>query len=135
MIFGRRQVFQSLRGFRAEFFVYFEDAEFSWRARARGLELCVVPSARAWHKYPGIYRFKPLIEYHKLKNYLALNLLYMPLKALVFLLIKFFFYTTVRKAIEGRSLLFLVRIWAWAVLNVPLYFGERCWRRLTGSTV
>ncbi len=135
MIFGRREIFQSLRGFRTEFFVYFEDAEFSWRARARGLELCVVPSACAWHKDPGIYRFNQSIEYHKLKNYLAINLLYMPLTPIMVLLIRFFFYTTVRKAVEGRSLFFLVSIWARSVLSVPLYFGERCWRRLTGSTV
>jgi len=135
MIFGRREIFQSLRGFRNEFFLYSEDAEFSWRARARGYELCVVSSARAWHKYPGLYRFIPMIEYHKLKNYLAINLLYMPIVPLIFLVLKFFFYTSIRKAIEGRSLLFLIRIWSRAVLSVPLYLGERCWRRLTGSTV
>jgi GT2 family glycosyltransferase len=135
MIFGRREIFHSLRGFRNEFFVYFEDAEFSWRARARGLELCVVSSARAWHKWPGLYRFNTFVEYHKLKNYLAINLLYMPFTPLIFLVTKFFFYTTVRKALEARSLFFLMRIWARAVLSVPLYLGERCWRRVVGWTV
>jgi GT2 family glycosyltransferase len=135
MIFGRRELFLALKGFRSEFFVYFEDAEFSWRARARGLELWVAPTARAQHRDPGAYRFSSLIEYHKLKNYLAMNLLYMPLLPLTFLVTKFFFYTTIRKAVEGKSLVFLVTIWTRAVVSLPWYLAERSWRRVTGWTV
>ena len=125
MIFGRREVFQSLQGFRAEFFVYLEDAEFCWRARRAGVELWIVPAARAWHANPGPYRFKPIIEFHKLKNYLAVNLLYMPAGPLLLLCVKYYLYTTVRKAIEGRSLRFLLRTWNESLLSAPSYLLER----------
>lgn len=31
------------------FFLYYEDADFSWRARAKGFAVLVVPGARVWH--------------------------------------------------------------------------------------
>ncbi len=124
MIFGLRTVLLHVGGFRDEFFVYFEDAEFSWRARLRGVPLFLVPSACGWHK-PAQYHFKPFIEFHKLKNYFAINLLYMPIVPLILLAAKYFCYTTVRKASEGRSLSFLFRIWIKSLRAIPFYLLER----------
>jgi GT2 family glycosyltransferase len=125
MMFGRREVFLGLRGFREEFFLYFEDAEFSWRARQTGVRLWIVPAARAWHLAPEAYRFKPVVEQHKLINYLAINLLYMPLVPLIVVVAKYFLYTSVRKAVEGRDLVFLLRVWLAAMRVGPIYLSER----------
>lgn len=125
MMCGRRELFTQLGGFRAEFFVYFEDAEFCWRARQLGIRLMMVPGARGYHADPGPYVFKPIIEFHKLKNYLAVNLLHMPATPLTMLVLKFFTYTTIRKAIEGRSAGFLLRVWARSLADLPGYLRER----------
>lgn len=124
MIFGLRDVFQHVGEFRDEFFVYFEDVEFSWRARLCGVPLFIVPSACGWHE-PAGYHFKSFIEYHKLKNYLAINLLYMPIIPLITLAAKYFCYTTIRKAAEGRSLSFLIRVWMKSLRTIPYYLRER----------
>jgi GT2 family glycosyltransferase len=42
-------VFRAVGGFPHGYFLYWEDAYFSWRARKLGLRLGVVPSARLWH--------------------------------------------------------------------------------------
>ncbi|MUL63468.1 hypothetical protein BOO86_03240 [Mycobacterium sp. CBMA 234] len=42
-------VFRAVGGFRRGYFLYWEDAEFSWQARELGFRLGVVPSARLWH--------------------------------------------------------------------------------------
>jgi hypothetical protein len=75
-----------------------------------------------------------VIEFHKLKNYLAINLMYMPVAPAVWLTTKFFGYTTIRKAFQGRSVQFLGRIWGWAVLNMWRYLAERRRARSTRWT-
>jgi GT2 family glycosyltransferase len=125
MIFGRTEIFRQLKGFREEFFVYGDDEELSWRARKMGIELVVVPAACGWHANPGPYKFSPFIEHHKLKNYFALNLMYMPALPLLLLSIKYFLYTTVRKAFEGKSLSFLLNLWKYSFQTIPYYLNER----------
>lgn len=46
-------VFSRLGGFDEKFFLYWEDADFCFRARAIGLRLCVVTGARVWHAVGG----------------------------------------------------------------------------------
>ncbi|MHA7661571.1 glycosyltransferase family protein [Mycolicibacterium sp. HS_4_1] len=45
----RASVFRAVGGFSDGYFLYWEDAEFSWKARGLGLRLGVVPAARLWH--------------------------------------------------------------------------------------
>lgn len=125
MMVGHRQVFRRIGFFRPEFFVYFEDAEYCWRARLQGIRLIVVPSARGIHLRPINRQQSPIIEYHKLKNYLAVNVLYMKPWPLAWLIIKYFLYTSTRKAWQMRSLSFLLRSWARAACDIPRYLAER----------
>ncbi|MGH9857925.1 MAG: glycosyltransferase family 2 protein, partial [Acidobacteriota bacterium] len=46
----RRQVFQMLDGFDPDFFMYWEDVDFCYRARLAGVNVAVVPKARAIHQ-------------------------------------------------------------------------------------
>jgi GT2 family glycosyltransferase len=78
-IFARREVLASLGGFREDFFLYKEDVELCIRARRKGLKLFVVPSARSFHlpeASAGNGRRNAEVEFHKLKNFLALYLLH-----------------------------------------------------------
>jgi GT2 family glycosyltransferase len=43
-------VFRAAGGFPHDYFLYWEDAYFCWRARQLGLRLGVVPSAHLWHE-------------------------------------------------------------------------------------
>ena len=49
----RRGVFEALGGFDERFFVYYEDLDFSVRARARGWRSVYLSSARAFHRGQG----------------------------------------------------------------------------------
>lgn len=125
MVFGSREAFGEVGEFREEFFMYFEDAEYSWRARLRGITLWIVPKAVGWHTAPASSDFRPLIEFHLLRNYLAINLLYQPALPLVWIVTKFFVYTSVRKAVHGRSFGLLIQVWSWAIIHSWRYLWER----------
>ncbi len=45
----RGSTFRAVGGFPAGYFMYWEDAYFSWKARELGFRLGVVPSAQLWH--------------------------------------------------------------------------------------
>ncbi len=45
----RASVFRAVGGFPGDYFLYWEDAQFSWKARELGFRLGVVPTARLWH--------------------------------------------------------------------------------------
>lgn len=47
----RRQLFTSLGGFDADFFLYFEDTDLSWRARLAGYRCLYVPESLVYHDY------------------------------------------------------------------------------------
>ena len=49
----RREVFKILNGFDEQFFVYFEDLDFSLRARQAGWRSCYLTAARALHRGGG----------------------------------------------------------------------------------
>jgi len=44
-------ILSAVGGFDADFFLYHEDVDLSWRCRLAGYALVLVPAARVWHKY------------------------------------------------------------------------------------
>ncbi len=44
-----REIYSSLKGFDEDFFLYCEDVDFSWRARAAGFACQLAPSAKVFH--------------------------------------------------------------------------------------
>ena len=47
----RREVFETLDGFRDEYFLYLEDVDLGWRLRLMGLKTLQVPESRVSHDY------------------------------------------------------------------------------------
>lgn len=82
-VFGRTALLRELGGFRDEFFMYWEDDELCLRARAAGVALRIVRDAEAVHFTPSPSPASEFIEFHKLKNRLALYLLHAPLGVLL----------------------------------------------------
>lgn len=73
LVFGRTADLRALGGFRADFFMYFEDVEFCLRASQLGYLLQIVPEARAIHSghevhYPASDGAPAHIQMHKIKN-------------------------------------------------------------------
>lgn len=56
----RRQVFEKIGLFREEYFLYYDDMEFCWRARLAGFRVGLVPQAVCRHKY----------DFRKMRGYL-----------------------------------------------------------------
>jgi GT2 family glycosyltransferase len=44
-------IFKKIGVFDKKFFMYYEDADFSLRARIYGINIQIIPSAKIWHKY------------------------------------------------------------------------------------
>jgi GT2 family glycosyltransferase len=57
----RRDTFEELGGFEEELFLYMEDAELSWRAHSKNVEILFVPAAIVYHEYGG-----PVVDGKKL---------------------------------------------------------------------
>jgi len=61
----RREVFEDIGLFDEDYFLYFEDSEFSRRARRAGWQIELVPAARVRHDY------RPLRSLRKLKQFFS----------------------------------------------------------------
>ena len=84
----RREVFERLGGFDEDFVIYFEDADLSWRARALGSRVIVVPRSVIYH-WGGATTSKlpsPFTVYHSFKNRLCLLIKMLAWKDLVTIL-------------------------------------------------
>ena len=50
----RKQVFQGLKGFDRDFFMYFEESDFCWRVWLAGYQVLYIPNAVIYHYGSGI---------------------------------------------------------------------------------
>ncbi len=77
VMFIRREVLDSTRGlFDGDYFMFYEDIDFCWRARLAGYRCAVIPSARAFHMRGGtvrgvIMKTDPRYVYFNTRNRLA----------------------------------------------------------------
>ena len=118
MVFGHRDVWKRLGGFREDFFAYGEDVDLCLRARRAGYRITIVPGARARH-LPGAGAPSATVEYHKLKNFLALYLLHAPVWVLPEFLLRYVVLWSVRAGSQGKRRL----MWRAAVWNARHLIG------------
>ena len=70
----RLEVIEAIGYLPEEYFLYFEDADFCFRARALGLKAVVVPRALAWHQGGGSSEgLQPLTAYYRARNRLLFS--------------------------------------------------------------
>jgi GT2 family glycosyltransferase len=62
----RRALFEALGGFDADFFLYMEDTDLSWRARLIGYRILYVPGSLVYHDY--FLRFTPRKTFYQERN-------------------------------------------------------------------
>ena len=69
----RREVFEALRGFDPDFVIYFDDADFSWRAKLLGHRIVMVPRSVIYHWGGATTQRLPsaFTVYHSFKNRLC----------------------------------------------------------------
>ena len=70
----RRQAFEEVGGFDERYFIFYEDADLSFRLRNAGWELLHVPRARFWHHGSAITgEGSPFSRYYRLRNRLLFS--------------------------------------------------------------
>lgn len=126
MIFGHLELIKRLKGFRQEFFMYYEDVELCSRVLKLGYKITIVPQAKTYHFEPPVGTLSENLKFHAIKNLLSIYLLHTPF--LIFLiftfrygfinLLKFIFY-------DRKALIILLKVWYWFLKKAPSLFIER----------
>jgi len=125
-VMGRRDQLTELGGFRAEFFMYYEDVELCARIRARGWTVDIVPAARARHVEPPPGRSSAALEFHKMKNLAATYLLHAPTAVLPEFGLRYGVLVPLRTLLrDPRRGVALARGFWWAGLRAPRLLRER----------
>lgn len=128
MMFGRREVFQGLGGFRDDFFFSYEDVELCLRVRRAGHRIVVVPGAKSFHPVSPPYtgRTADEVAFHRLKNFLSLYLLHAPGPVLVPFALRYGPLELFTSAVRDRGRLpTLFRAWHWILTRMLLLLQER----------
>jgi GT2 family glycosyltransferase len=82
MMFARTEFLRGLGGFREDFFMYMEDVELCLRIARWKRPIVLLPEARAHHLEPAGQPVDDVIEFHKVKNLVAVYLLHARVPAL-----------------------------------------------------
>jgi GT2 family glycosyltransferase len=68
-MFVRREVFEQIGFFDPSFFMYAEEVDLCWRARAAGFRLACATQAKMWHKISiSADRDRPMTRYLRIRN-------------------------------------------------------------------
>jgi len=99
-----RRILDEIGGLDEDFFVGYEDVDWSFRARLRGYRIVNVPSSRVYHKVSASHQYNsPTYVYHGQRNVAAVFVKNMPGR----LLLK---YACLHLLYTGGSLLFFARV-------------------------
>ncbi|BAY13429.1 glycosyltransferase family 2 protein [Calothrix sp. NIES-2098] len=126
MIFAKTNYLQTLGGFRPDFFLYYEDLELCMRVRRDGRRITVIPQAKGHHFEPEKGVSSPLVDFHKLKNFLALYFLHGQLAILPEFTLRYILLGFFRSIFRGwqESIIFINAL-GWLVGNLPHILIDR----------
>ncbi len=128
MVFATRDfLLGELKGFREDFFLYFEDLDLCLRARRAGRPVVVVPQARGRHVEPPPGRPADVVEYHKYKNLYTVYFLHAPASALPVFLLRYGPWALLKALLRGRrrDFLLMAKAWRYVLPRIPSYWRER----------
>ncbi len=125
-MFARASLWQSLNGFREDFFMYAEAVDFSIRVAKAGKKLEVVPQAKVYHFEPPERPTPPEIEFHKIKNFFLLYLLHARMRNLPEFVFRYAVLNTLRAMTSRRgNTLLRLKALAWVLRKTPGLLRER----------
>jgi len=81
-ILASAALLKSLKGFREDFFVYYEDAELCMRVLKAGKRIVTVPDAKIEHFEPPSGPSSDFVDFCRIRNFFAVYLLHAPLGVL-----------------------------------------------------
>jgi GT2 family glycosyltransferase len=129
MMLLRRSALEDMGAFRSDFFMYFEDVEICARMIAAGRTVVIAPRAKATTLGDKCSNTTSKIEFHKMKNFLAVNLLHAPVATLPEFLLRYAGLTLIRELIKNkRRAALLLCADVWVATRVPWLVLQR-WRR------
>lgn len=133
-VYARRRQLLDLGGFRASFFMYYEDVELAARVRRAGLTVDVVPAARVRHFEPPPGAPSALLEFHKMKNLAAVYLLHAPVRTWPEFVARFGVAVPLRTLARSPALAWAhVRAWLWVLGRLPALLWQRWTRNSEGG--
>jgi GT2 family glycosyltransferase len=136
VMFFKRSLLEKTRGlFDDDYFMFYEDIDFCWRARLVGYKVCIVPQSRVYHARGGtvqgtLIKLQPRFVFTNtrnrlrtlFKNYDSLNLCrYVPL-SVFFEILKSTFLFVKGKRVEGREALRGVLAF---IMEIPRLLSKR----------
>lgn len=126
-MFARREFWQKFKGFREEYFMYVDAVELCVRVAKSRQRMTIVPEARVHHFEPTVGTPSPDLEFHKLKNFFAVNLLHAPARSLPEFICRYAVINGVRTlfARNGNSPRVFFKALLWAVKKTPSLLKER----------
>lgn len=126
-MFARRDFWQEFKGFREEYFMYVDAVELCARVAKSRRRMTVVPQAKVHHFEPAVGPTSPNLEFHKLKNFFAVNLLHAPARHLPEFVCRYALINGLRSLFsrEGNSPRVFFRALAWAARRTPSLLKER----------
>ncbi|MBU3924528.1 glycosyltransferase family 2 protein [Patescibacteria group bacterium] len=76
----KREIIEKIGPMNEDFFLYYEDTEWSLRARKNGYKVIYAPSSHIWHKISRSVKPKtnPIVHYYHIRNALLLSKLHAP---------------------------------------------------------
>jgi GT2 family glycosyltransferase len=126
---ARAEVWKKLNGFREDFFMYHEDVEICLRLARLGLSLVVVPAAKSYHFPPLSGSCPNDLQFHKLKNFVAIYLLHAAGRVLPEFLLRHCLLALARAAWRAPAQVpTLLRAWGYIGMHCPRLLRDR--RRL-----
>lgn len=125
----RRAALEELGAFREDFFMYYEDVEMCQRFSRTNRAIVLVPAARAMTLGEGPSKVDSRrVSYHKMKNLMAVSLLYIGLRDIPEFLLRYGVLNLLRYCLKNRTAawaLFCADLWIAA--NFPRLMLDR-WR-------
>jgi GT2 family glycosyltransferase len=88
-IFGSRTFLTQLKGFREDFFMYYEDVDLCLRTIKEGKNILVVSDAKVKHFEPQPSNFSRLVLFHREKNIIAIHIIYASWQTTILFIIKY----------------------------------------------